>query len=142
MKFAIVYVDAGDHPPGAEQVEHYNLGYIDSIGNAELWAKEVIEDFNADMERRGIPQERAFVRVERSTADTPAEHVWEKSNLVTIKGRGGMYDTVRCPICGATGKRFGIGGRPIPDKDKYRTCITVEEKTYVKPSAGRRRERT
>lgn len=51
--------------------------------------------------------------------DKRREHVWEKSNLVTIEKRGQMYDTYRCTNCSVTAKRYGIGG-PISIDRKYK----------------------
>ncbi len=46
------------------------------------------------------------------------EHQWEKTNLVTIAAHKGvgMHDVYKCKECGATAKRFGIGGPIIRDK--------------------------
>lgn len=42
-----------------------------------------------------------------SNIETSA-HKWEKQNLVTIKGRDGLYDLVTCSQCGMKGKRFSL----------------------------------
>lgn len=35
-------------------------------------------------------------------------HDFEKQNLVTLKGRKGTYDLMKCKHCGMTGKRINI----------------------------------
>lgn len=46
-------------------------------------------------------------------------HEWRKTSLV---GLSGGYDTTRCELCGATGKRYGVSWPPVPDKKKWKTC--------------------
>lgn len=36
-------------------------------------------------------------------------HNWEKQNLITIKGRGGMYDELKCSHCGMKGRTYQLG---------------------------------
>jgi len=55
-------------------------------------------------------------------------HDWEKTNLVTITGRGGLsYDNYRCKRCGVTAKRFGLSDDFRRDKkfntEKFAECI-------------------
>jgi hypothetical protein len=48
----------------------------------------------------------------------PKQHEWGKQNLVTIIAKGGVgtHDAYKCRACGATSKRFGIGGSFVRDK--------------------------
>ena len=60
--------------------------------------------------------------------DTQTEHEWEKTNLVTISDRSGIYDKMRCVRCRVTGKRFGLGqfGVKLDRKflsAKYEHCL-------------------
>jgi hypothetical protein len=59
------------------------------------------------------------------------EHDWEKTNLVTVSDRSGLYDTMRCKCCGITGKRFGLGPDVRRDPkfkaERYLKCIAVKD---------------
>ena len=56
------------------------------------------------------------------TFDMPGRytHRWGKVNLVTLSGRDGMYDLLRCEKCGEEIKRYGLAtpsaaGCKVPD---------------------------
>jgi len=86
--------------------------------NPTKYVQSVLDNFNKTLKpgesRREIS---GHVRVLDFT--NRKEHDWEKTNLVTIKKAGRMFDTWRCSSCGITAKRFGIGG-PIVIDPKYK----------------------
>lgn len=92
--------------------------------SAESHAKVIIFNFNKSI-RKG-EKLRELVKV-LGVSDLPPDHDWRKTNLVTISGRNGMYDTYKCEVCGITGKRFGLGRISRDAKfqaEKYRFCKT------------------
>lgn len=104
------------------------------------WGVECINQWNRD--RPNQPRELVEVRVEKLGGFK--EHLWEKTNLVTI-GKGGVcYDTARCARCFITGKRYGIGrvvtlDKKYADDEVYRRCDTSWLRLINK---GRVRKRT
>ena len=117
MKFRLVVTDAR----GEEWFEDEDRGNIHSIEEAKVWAKETIAMFNRTLRPHEI--ERTVVRVEelKEVTESMAEassHDWEKTNLVTIINEYfGSHDTVKCRICGITGKRFGLGLNVARDRE-------------------------
>jgi hypothetical protein len=67
------------------------------------------------------------------------EHLWEKQNLVTVAASRNlpMHDIYKCKKCGATSKRFGIGGSFRLDKEfaKLEECPGPK----VQPSTKKRK---
>jgi hypothetical protein len=105
----------------------------EEVTNPQEWAEETIAWFNTTLR----PGERArtllgvTVQGESTKAENSSvEHDWEKSNLVTIMGRGRSYDTYRCRNCGVTGKRLFLDSPVIIDpkfKAKvYQSCDTAK----------------
>jgi hypothetical protein len=78
--------------------------------------------------RHPTAKERELVSVEILDSTNHIEHVWRKTNLVTVSDSSGMYDAYACENCGVTGRRYGIGGPLRRDKkfkaNKYRFCDT------------------
>lgn len=87
--------------------------------DALQWARNTLDKFNATR-RPGEPR-RELIGVIEESNDRPLKHLWHKTNLVTIM-RGGSHDTYRCDDCGATSKRYGIGGEFTPDKKQPAEC--------------------
>ena len=90
----------------------------------ERWARELVQHFNDTLRPGEKPRVILGVEIRNVTEDvaekTKLEHVWEKTNLVTIEKRGQMYDTARCTRCGATSKRFGVGRHQLDPRFKNR----------------------
>lgn len=96
---------------------------VTTLEEAEAWGKETINRFNETLHPGEAP--RKYVGVEK-VSDLTFKHDWEKTNLMTISDRTGMYDTYRCAACGITAKRYGIGGSIHRDRkfkaEKYSLC--------------------
>lgn len=60
-------------------------------------------------------------------------HIWIKKNLVTIVGKGKMYDQVVCENCGMRGERHGFTSVAVSEAYKFENvhkCPKVkQEKT-------------
>lgn len=50
-------------------------------------------------------------------------HEFDKSNLVTQRGKGGTFDTYKCKHCGLEGKRYGLSELITVKKAKNCTRI-------------------
>ena len=94
----------------------------------EKFGRDLISRFNSTC--RPGEAHREFLGAERLEDQAPREHDWEKTNLMTISDRVGVYDAMKCTRCGVTGKRFGLGRVTIDSKFKakvYRQCNTALE---------------
>lgn len=95
--------------------------------NATSYMTNIINNFNNTLRPGEKP--RTLIATEEVSENGIQQHQYEKTNLVTIQGRNGMYDTCKCRICGVTGKRYGLGGTVIRDskyKAKcYENCTTT-----------------
>jgi hypothetical protein len=95
----------------------------DAPGPPEEIIGAVIRRFNETL--RPGEKARRLVRIISNEATAPKpfvlHHKWGKQNLVTISDRHGMYDKMKCSVCGAMGKRFGLGS-VTPDKKFSRIC--------------------
>jgi len=65
-------------------------------------------------------------RKDEARAVEKLEHNWRKKNLVTINGKGGMYDEYECEECGAKARRYGVGDI-VPLKKDQATCQKKQE---------------
>lgn len=95
--------------------------------NPRQWSENVIKNYNSTL--RPSENARKLCRVKILDKKHFYQHIWEKTNLVTICKRGTSYDTVKCKLCGITGKRIGIGGYVQIDSKHLKTkkaeiCIT------------------
>lgn len=83
-------------------------------------AVEMLDRFNATLREGESPRViRSLEAADAAAGAITRRHRWEKTNLVTIRNRRGeCYDTARCVDCGATGKRFGLGGGVRVDRAK------------------------
>jgi hypothetical protein len=108
--------DAGD-PDSKAWLEEMTYWVEDNV-TAEQHGREIVKRFNETLKPYEKPREfvdaiepmtENFVKNPRAVnAPQPAKlmHQWEKTSLVTEKGG---YDKMTCKVCGAKGKRFGMG---------------------------------
>ena len=101
-----------------------------NILDPKKYMDEMLEGFN-DGCRPGELHRRLISVVVLSESGL-GTHDWEKTNLVTIRGRTGTYDTARCRKCGVTGRRYGLGNAPLRDRkylaNKYKDCNWMENR--------------
>lgn len=101
MKFAML-VKNTDSPVESAWVETYTIHTKSPLD----CAKDMANAFNSSLGLHGRPREVLMVRILDSRS--VGQHDFERTNLVTLHENGKQYDTVRCHICGATGKRYGM----------------------------------
>lgn len=118
--------------------EKYN---IKEDADPQKYMEDMIKCFNRTLRKNERPRRLISVEI----LDDPAiqQHIWEKTNLVTINGRNGLYDEYRCEICGITGKRYGLEN-VIRDR-KYRakcyeTCTSTIQHFLKKGGSLKGRE--
>jgi len=121
MKFKLLYKDKKTKQKTWEE-------YDEPIEDAQKWAEETLQRFNDDLR----PHEgfRKLLKVVILDEDSNEKHVWEKTNLVTISDKHGMYDTLKCKGCGVTAKRFGMNRIKIDSLYRakaFRRCDTAKE---------------
>jgi len=76
-------------------------------------AKRIIRDYNAYLQPQESPRRVISTRVLKKSTEF-LRHVWEKKSLVSQKGG---YDIMQCKHCGSTGKRHGLMGFTIIDRE-------------------------
>ena len=91
------------------------------------WAKRLIDNFNMTLRPGESSRELLSVKVidEEPLPIEDSEHYWEKQNLVTIMGRSGPYDKMKCIRCGITARRYGFNAIQRDTEYKaniYGTC--------------------
>lgn len=131
MKRVIIYC----HDKGATWRETYDEGAAENgfpfgTKDPEAWARALVAKFNNTLR----PNEtwRTVDRVEVTEIADPnyrPDHVWRKTNAVTISDRQGVYDRMQCEVCGVTGKRFGLTYLRIDSKFKaarFKKCRAEE----------------
>lgn len=96
--------------------------------DANVYMNRIIDRFNNTL-RKGESQRTLIGIEEIENGICVQQHQWEKTNLVTIHGRNGMYDTCKCSICGITGRRYGISSFVERDRKYkakcYDTCTST-----------------
>jgi len=113
MKFRLIVKDESREP----WHEDYDKSHINDLSEAEAWAKDTIERFNATLQPHETPREVVRVEVLDLEGD---DHSWVKTNIVTIIDSKGNYDTVECASCGITGRRHGLGLSGIRRDRKFK----------------------
>lgn len=98
-----------------EDIEYNNL---DSLADAQEKAQSIIDDFNKTEKLRYDSDKtfRRLLHVRLAEEEGRTRHEWEKTNLVTKTIKGVVYDTYKCSLCKATGKRSGLSENIKPDK--------------------------
>lgn len=108
-----------------EYVEGEHGSFPQGHATPKQWARDMIAHFNATLRPGDAERVLDYVDVETFDGVQKIPHDWEKTNLVTISDRNGIYDTAKCRACGITSKRFGVGEHT---RDKafagaeYETC--------------------
>lgn len=112
--------ESGD-PDSKAWTEEMTYWVEDNV-TAEQHGRELIDRFNRTLKVYEKPREfvdtiepmtENFVKNPKSAyAPSPAKllHKWEKTSLVTQLGG---YDIMTCCVCGAKGKRYGMGDRGV-----------------------------
>jgi hypothetical protein len=129
MKFKIKVKYKGT-PDGSAWEEPYEKDFVKNADEAREYAEELVQNFNDTLREHERPRELVDVIIDDSTADSKANHRWTKSNLMTLEGRYGPYDEMKCEDCGITGKRYGTGGITRNRKYKakvYARCDTAQK---------------
>lgn len=104
------------------------------------WGADIVAHFNATL--RPHEQAREFLGAEIAEISQGFEHVWEKTNAITIVKQRAVFDTFRCRVCGVTGRRYGVG-TPVIDR-KFRRKIFKfcgEETRAARVAQGTRDQR-
>ncbi len=100
--------------------ETYNWPRISTLADARAKAEAVIQGFNDTL--RPHEQPRTLVDVKETATGAHEPHEWEKTNLITQSRGMSHFDTMKCPWCGITGKRFGLKEGVIRDRP-YRAKV-------------------
>lgn len=106
MKYIMEVTDDRHEKPWTEDE---NDSEVNNDAEAFAAAQLMIDNFNAGLR----PGERArtllsAVVVSDDESNAHESHDWHKTNAMTVSGRAGTYDTMRCERCFITGKRHGI----------------------------------
>jgi hypothetical protein len=96
---------------------------VENDVTADQHGRSIVDRFNASLKPNEQPRE--FIEALDGTTSKPSQsveflHQWEKTSLVTQKGG---YDVMTCKVCGAKGKRFGLGQSGVkPDRKTQQYC--------------------
>lgn len=121
MKFNmhVTYKDT----PGEPWLEDYNRPGLKSEEQAQKYASDMIDRFNATLRPGEKPRKLIAVTFEDNNAR--ASHEWQKTNLVTLlDNRGVPFDTLLCLNCGVTAERWGL--EHIRLSPKYRKSVKYQ----------------
>ena len=120
VNITVAHTDGSGEP----WIEDYNRPEVKNIDDANAYAIALIEGWNSSL--RPYEKARRVVLVEIVGESGPTSHDWEKTNLVTISDRLGLYDTLECRNCFITAKRFGLTNIHIDRQfraKKFQTCV-------------------
>ena len=122
--------------PGSVWYETYDV----DVPDAEAYVKGIVAEFNNTL-RPGESSRRvlSFAVLNDYSIE---KHSWQKQNLVTLSGRAGLYDVMKCSACGITAKRYGMSNIVIDKKYQgfdYARCDYAQIEMGGKlPIRGRR----
>lgn len=124
MKIKLTVKDPTGGEPWTEELDSPAC----TLEDAEAYGRRLVDDFNREERERYGDRAigyREFVACSLS-GELNQRHDWRKTNLVTQRGRDGLFDSFRCHRCGVTGKRYTLGGGVFRDSryqaEKYNTC--------------------
>ncbi len=104
-----------------EEINDYTIDTATAFSHAT----DMIAQFNNSLRPGETRRDLLLVRTKfTSVSNEGLKHLWEKWGAVTQQGG---FDTYKCKICGATGKRFGLSDSIIIDK-KYKKLIYCPNK--------------
>ncbi len=118
MEFSVEIRNKGSKE---SHVETYDV----DTNDPEAWARGTMDYFNSTLHPG--EKEREVVSVSILNKYTLKDHKWEKQNLITILGEGGMHDLLKCKVCSVTAKRYGISRIVLQkpyNKKTFRRCDT------------------
>lgn len=90
---------------GRENEEEYDIN--NDLDPTE-YAQNLINNFNNTLRPNESPRKLMSVEVIQQHSPVTSQHDWEKTNLVTLNGRKGLHDILKCSKCGITSKRYGF----------------------------------
>lgn len=151
MKFKLLYKQKGSEKISDD--EEYTKD-LDTEDEVKQWCIDTLDYFNSTL--RPGEKKRTFVGFKiLSDEKPPKEHEWSKINLVTISDKTGLYDKLRCDVCGITARRYGLDtiepdkkyrspkyqyckeGKEVPKKRKDKKKDEVKRKVVPKPKGLR-----
>lgn len=124
MKFKIRLRDVGTQ---RTQTEPYDRPELTNEEAVRLWVQDTLQKFSNTLRNGEVARELIEIQFIGPSKEKPVyKHDWEKSNLITIMPEHGRsYDTARCRLCGATGKRYGLDHEIVPDKGFSEICEKI-----------------
>lgn len=87
------------------------------VDRARSHVRDILARYNNTLRQGEIAREAISAKV----IGISKKHLWEKHSLVTVKRGGRYFDEMKCAICGHKGKRYGIGGSTVADRNQH-TC--------------------
>jgi len=130
--FALVWREVGSE----QTFEEIHRVWTD---DPRRWSEETLEWFNDTLKSGEPPRELMAVYYVPPDRAPPRKHVWEKTNLFTLRRGKAIYDTYRCEVCGERSKRFGIGGDYVLDDRRKRGQPCPGDGREFAPRVRRRR---
>lgn len=110
MKFTMWVTNSTDDVAWKEE-------YDRTCTDAHAESQSIIDFFNSTLRPHEKPRRLVRVDVQDITSEGP-EHIWIKTNVVTIMRSGGRshYDAFECTKCGITGKKTALGDPVVRDR--------------------------
>lgn len=92
---------------GATWWETYDEPDCPDEAAIRAWAAAACERFNATL--RGNETPRSFTGCIEIIGEGKGQgHSWTKMNLVSLQDHRGVFDNVRCTVCDARARRYGM----------------------------------
>ena len=122
MRFDLIVKNKGG---AASWKEPYDKPGITSLDAARKWANQTIANFNETLHPYESPRELVDVVNGEEKKGITSTHSWEKVSLTTQVSSRGMFDAMRCTVCGITAKRYGMTNIKIDSAfrgDGFNSC--------------------